>query len=202
MLNIAVLVSGRGSNLQALIDACELPNFPAKIVHVISNKAEAYGLTRAQEHAIPTTVISHKDYPSREAFDNALHAALEQTGAELVCLAGFMRLLTPAFTEAWRDKLINIHPSLLPAFKGVDAQQQAFDAGVKLSGCTVHFVRPEMDAGPIILQAAVPIHSDDTVEALSERILSAEHHCYPLAVKLIAEGKVNILDNKVFVVGD
>lgn len=200
-LKIAVLISGRGSNLQALIDATKQPGFPAEIVLVISNKKEAYGLVRAEKAGIPTTVISHKDYPNREDFDQALHQKITEANAELVCLAGFMRLITQGFIDKWQHKMINIHPSLLPSFKGLHAQQQAIDAGVKLSGCTVHFVTPEMDAGPIILQAAVPVYAEDTAETLEARILKEEHRCYPQALRLIAEGKVKVVDGKVVLLG-
>jgi phosphoribosylglycinamide formyltransferase-1 len=193
-LKLGVLISGRGSNLQALIDATADPAFPAEIALVISNRADAGGLARAEAAGIATKVIPHKEYASREAFDAALDAALRQAGVGLVCLAGFMRLLTAGFSQGWHDRLINIHPSLLPSFKGLDSHAQALAAGVRFSGCTVHFVRPEMDAGPIILQAAVPVHDGDDEDALAARILEAEHQCYPLAVRLIAEGRIRIVD--------
>jgi phosphoribosylglycinamide formyltransferase-1 len=199
VLNIAVLISGRGSNLQALIDAAAQPGFPAKIVGVISNKPGAAGLDRARAANIPTFTIHHRDYPSREKFEEALDAKLKDIGAQLVCLAGFMRLLTPLFVDNWRDRLINIHPSLLPAFPGLDTHQQAIDYGVKFAGCTVHFVRAEMDHGPIITQAAVPVSQDDSEEMLAARVLEAEHRIYPEAVRLIAENRVNIIDEKVFI---
>ena len=192
--NLGVLISGRGSNLQALIDATADPGFPAEIVLVISNKADAGGLLRAQAAGIATKVIPHKGFPSREAFDMALDDALRAAGVGLVCLAGFMRLLSAKFAQSWHDRLINIHPSLLPSFKGLDSHGQALAAGVRFSGCTVHFVRPEMDAGPIILQAAVAVHDGDDADRLAARILEAEHRCYPLAVRLIAEGRVVIVD--------
>jgi phosphoribosylglycinamide formyltransferase-1 len=193
-LKLGVLISGRGSNLQALIDATADPSFPAEIALVISNRADAGGLARAKATGIATKVIPHKEFASREAFDTALDAALRQAGVGLVCLAGFMRLLTAGFSQGWHDRLINIHPSLLPSFKGLDSHAQALAAGVRFSGCTVHFVRPEMDAGPIILQAAVPVHDGDDEDALAARILEAEHKCYPLAVRLIAEGRISIVD--------
>ena len=193
-LKLGVLISGRGSNLQALIDATADPAFPAEIALVISNRADAGGLARAEAAGIATKVIPHKEFASREAFDTALDSALRQAGVGLVCLAGFMRLLTARFSQGWHDRLINIHPSLLPSFKGLDSHAQALAAGVRFSGCTVHFVRPEMDAGPIILQAAVPVHDGDDEEALAARILEAEHKCYPLAVRLIAEGRIRIVD--------
>jgi phosphoribosylglycinamide formyltransferase-1 len=191
-LRVGVLISGRGSNLQALIDAARDPAYPAEIALVISNKADAAGLARAAEAGIATRVIPHRQFADRDAFDRALGEALREAGVELVCLAGFMRLLTAGFAEAWHDRLINIHPSLLPAFKGLDAHAQALAAGVRFSGCTVHFVRAEMDAGPIIVQAAVPVLQDDDEAALSARILEAEHICYPLAVRLVAEGRVGV----------
>jgi phosphoribosylglycinamide formyltransferase 1 len=193
-LKLGVLISGRGSNLQALIDAAADPAFPAEIALVIANRADAGGLARAEAAGIATQVIAHKEFASREAFDAALDAALRQAGVGLVCLAGFMRLLTAGFSLGWHDRLINIHPSLLPSFKGLDSHAQALAAGVRFSGCTVHFVRPEMDAGPIILQAAVPVHDGDDEDALAARILEAEHKCYPLAVRLIAEGRIRIVD--------
>ncbi|MCE3232704.1 MAG: phosphoribosylglycinamide formyltransferase [Rickettsiaceae bacterium] len=187
-LKVAVLISGSGTNLQALIDACSAQDYPAEIVLVISNKDTAYGLERAKKAAIATKVINHKEYKSREEFDKVMDAAIVQSGAEFVCMAGFMRLLSEWFVDKWHNKLINIHPSLLPSFKGIDGQKQALEAGVKLAGCTVHFVRKEMDAGPIIVQAAVPVLSSDTVESLSARILEKEHESYPLALKLVASG--------------
>jgi len=193
-LKLGILISGRGSNLQALIDAAADPSYPAEIALVISNKADAGGLARAAAAGIATKVIPHKDFASREAFDAALDQALRAAGVGLVCLAGFMRLLTAGFSEGWHDRLINIHPSLLPSFKGLDSHAQALKAGVRFSGCTVHFVRPEMDAGPIILQAAVPLHDGDDEDALAARILEAEHKSYPLAVRLIAEGRVKVVD--------
>ncbi|MSO88898.1 MAG: phosphoribosylglycinamide formyltransferase [Rhodospirillaceae bacterium] len=195
-LKVAVLISGRGSNLQALIDACAGSDFPATIVKVISNRPGVEGLNRAQSAAIPTQVVDHRDRPDRAAFDSALHAALAETGAELVCLAGFMRLLTPGFVEVWRDRLINIHPSLLPAFPGLDTHARALAAGVCISGCTVHFVRAAMDQGPIIVQGAVPVLADDDANSLAARVLAAEHRCYPLALRLIAEGRVRVVGER------
>ena len=191
-LKTGVLISGSGTNLQALIEACAAPDFPAEIVLVISNRADAGGLERANRAGIPTQVIPHRNYASREAFDTAIDVALRTAEVEFVCLAGFMRLLTPDFVNQWHDRLINIHPSLLPAFKGIDAVEQALAAGVHMTGCTVHFVRPEMDTGPILLQAEVPIEAGDTSAALHERIRQAEHRCYPEALRLIAAGKVAV----------
>jgi len=200
-LKLGVLISGRGSNLQALIDAAADPSYPAEIAIVISNRAEALGLVRAAEAGIATRVIPHREFPDRAAFDAALDASLRGAGVELVCLAGFMRLLTPGFAQSWHDRLINIHPSLLPAFKGLSPHADALAAGVRFSGCTVHYVRPEMDAGPIILQAAVPVLDGDSEDDLAARILTAEHRSYPLAVKLIAEGRVRVADERVFIAG-
>ena len=186
ILKVGVLISGRGSNLQALIDACAKPDFPAKIVGVISNKAEAYGLERAQKANIPTAFISHKNYASREEFDRAVNAQLLKMGVEFVCLAGFMRLISPWFVAQWPNKMINIHPSLLPAFKGAHSHRDALAAGAKTHGCTVHYVTDEMDAGPIIAQASVPVLAGDTEDTLAARVLEQEHILYPEALKKIA----------------
>jgi len=191
-LRLGVLISGRGTNLQALIRACAEPDFPAEIALVIANVPGAAGLDRAQDAAIRTTVIDHKTFNDRETFDAALDTALKEANVELVCLAGFMRLLTDGFVDAWRNRMINIHPSLLPCFKGLDTHQRMLDAGVTIGGCTVHYVRPEMDTGPIIVQAAVPILPDDDAGRLAARILEKEHVAYPLAVRLIAEGRVRL----------
>lgn len=191
-LKLGVLISGRGSNLQALIAACADTRFPAEIVLVLTNRPDAKGLEHAQKAGIATTCVEHHDYPDRESFDRAVHEQLDQAGVELVCLAGFMRLLSGWFVETWHDRIVNIHPSLLPSFKGIDAHEQAIAAGVKLSGCTVHIVRTEMDAGPILVQAAVPVLPDDDADSLAARILTVEHRCYPLAVRLLAEGRVRI----------
>ncbi len=191
-LKLGVLISGRGSNLQALIDACATRDFPAEICIVIANRADAAGLARAQTAGIATQIIPHRDFASRAAFEAALDAALRGAGVELVCLAGFMRLLSEPFVAAWRDRLVNIHPSLLPAFPGLDTHARALAAGVRFSGCTVHFVRAAVDDGPIIVQAAVPVLPGDDPESLAARILIAEHRAYPLAVRLIAEGRVRV----------
>lgn len=191
-LKLAILISGRGSNLQALIDACANPEFPAEIVLVLSNEPDAYGLTRAADAGIAVHSIDHKSFSSRREFDVQMTKVMVDAGTELVCLAGFMRLLSDDFCSHWHDRMINIHPSLLPSFKGLDVHQAALDAGVRFSGCTVHYVRPEMDSGPIIIQAAVPIAADDTADTLAERILVEEHKIYPEAVRLIAEGRVRI----------
>jgi len=185
-VRLGVLISGNGSNLQALIDACRMPDFPAEIVLVISNKADAYGLTRAKQAGIQALVVDHKAYASREAFDAALHEALVAQRVQLVCLAGFMRLLSPGFVEKWPRKMINIHPSLLPKFKGAHAIRDALAAGEEVTGCTVHYVTAEMDAGEIILQEQVAIHPGDALDSLAERVHAAEHRIYVEAVRRLA----------------
>ena len=191
-LKLAVMISGRGSNLQALIDACATPGFPAEIILVLSNRPGAQGLNRAAEAGIPTKVVDHKNFADRTTFDAEMTAAMEAAGTDLVCLAGFMRLLSDEFVDHWRDRMINIHPSLLPAFKGLDVQERVLERGARFAGCTVHYVRKEMDTGPIIVQAVVPVLADDTPDDLAARILVREHEIYPLAVRLIAEGRVSI----------
>ncbi|MEM7568678.1 MAG: phosphoribosylglycinamide formyltransferase [Pseudomonadota bacterium] len=200
-LRVAVLISGRGSNLQSLIDACAQPDFPAEIVLVISNRPGAYGLERAQKAGIPAVTLDHKAYASKADFEAAIDAALAEANVELVCLAGFMRLLSADFVRRWEGRMINIHPSLLPSFKGLHTHRQTLDAGVKIAGCTVHFVVPEMDAGPIIVQAAVPVLQGDDEDALAARVLSQEHQIYPSALKWIAEGRVQIVDGRVQIDG-
>jgi len=197
-LRVGVLISGRGSNLQALIDAAADPAYPAEIVLVISNLPEALGLQRAAQAGIARQIIAE---PDRTVFATAAETALRQSGVELVALAGFMRLLDTSFVEAWRDRMVNIHPSLLPAFPGLHPQRQALAAGARFSGCTVHFVRAEIDTGPIIAQAVVPVHDDDDQDSLAARILAAEHRLYPLAVRLYAEGRLRIEGNRVIVAG-
>lgn len=191
---VGVLISGRGSNLQALIEACAAPDFPAEIVTVISNRPGALGLERARAAGIDARTLDHKTYASRDGFDAALDAALRGAGAELICSAGFMRLLTPGFVEAWRDRQLNIHPSLLPAFRGLHPHERALAAGVRLSGATVHIVRAEMDAGPIVMQAAVPVLAGDAPDDLAARVLAAEHVIYPKALALIASGQAWVED--------
>ncbi len=191
-LKLGVLISGRGSNMAALIGATAEPGFPAEIVLVLANRADAGGLETAREAGIATAVIDHKAFSGREPFEAAMDAALEAAGVELVCLAGFMRLLTAGFVERRLGRMINIHPSLLPAFKGLHVQRQALAAGVRIAGCTVHFVTPDMDSGPILVQAAVPVLPGDDEDSLAARILKAEHRCYPHAVRLIAEGRVRL----------
>ena len=200
-LKTAVLISGRGTNLQALIDACGEAAFPAEIVGVISNRPNAAGLERAAAAGIPTTVVDHKSYADRPAFEDALNAALAGYGVELICNAGFMRILTEGFVERWHDRCLNIHPSLLPAFPGLDTHARALAAGVRFAGCTVHFVRAEVDAGPIIVQAAVPVLPDDDEASLAARVLAAEHRIYPLALRMIAEGRVRVAGERVVVDG-
>ena len=185
---VAVLISGNGSNLQALIDACKQPDFPAEITTVISNKKEAYGLNRASEAGIPTHIISHTDYDSRDSFDAAIHEQLLHHNTQVVCLAGFMRLLSAGFVNQWQGKLLNIHPSLLPKYKGAYAIADALAAGEKVTGCTVHHVVEEMDAGQVILQAEVPIEPGDTAESLAKRIHAAEHRIYPQALAKMISG--------------
>ncbi len=195
-LKVGVLISGSGTNLQALIDDCARAEAESEIVLVLSNRADAFGLTRAERAGLPHRAIDHRGYGSHAAFEQALSQALEASGVGLVCLAGFMRVLTAEFVERWRDRLINIHPSLLPAFKGLDTHARAIEAGVRFAGCTVHFVRPEVDNGPIIVQAAVPVLPDDTVETLAARVLREEHRCLPLAVRLIAERRVSLVGER------
>jgi formyltetrahydrofolate-dependent phosphoribosylglycinamide formyltransferase len=193
----SILISGRGSNMAALIAAAADPSFPAEIVSVISNDAEANGIKMAAQNGIPTKVIAHKDYSSREEHDAAIDSALSGDGIELVCLAGYMRRLTAGFVEKWSGRMINIHPALLPAFKGLDTHAAALAAGVRLHGCTVHFVTAEVDAGPIIAQAAVPVLAEDDEAALAARVLKAEHRLYPLALSLVASGRAVLKDGKV-----
>jgi phosphoribosylglycinamide formyltransferase-1 len=189
-MRVAVLVSGSGTNLQALLDAQRAKTLGAKVACVISNKPGVGALDRAAQAGVPTVVISHKDYGSREAFDAALAAAVRAWSADLVVLAGFMRLLTPTFLNEFPGRVINIHPSLLPAFPGVDAQAQAWHYGVKVTGCTVHFVDAGTDTGAIIAQSSVAVHDDDTVDTLRARILTEEHRLLPRVVSLFAEGRV------------
>jgi phosphoribosylglycinamide formyltransferase 1 len=197
-LRVGVLISGRGSNLRALLAACAGPTYPAEIVSVVSDRAEAPGLAFAQEAGICSAVIAHR---SRQAFAAQAEALLRDQQVQLVCLAGFMRVLDAAFVEAWRDRIVNIHPSLLPAFPGLHPQSQALAAGVRFTGCTVHFVRHEVDTGPIISQAVVPIHPDDDEASLAARILGVEHRLYPITVRFIAEGRVRVVADKVEIEG-
>ena len=198
-LKLGVIISGKGSNLKSLIDATQKNNFPAEIVIVITNVPNIAGIEIAEEANLPVCTINHNDFNNRESFEKEIHAVLINARVELVCLAGFMRILTDHFIELWLNKIINIHPSLLPSFKGLNTHERAIKSGAKFSGCTVHFVRPEMDSGPIIMQAAVPINQNDTPAALANRILIAEHKIYPRAVKLIASKRVFIKNDRVSV---
>ena len=200
-LPIGVLISGSGTNLQSIIDAIEAKKLDARIEIVLSNKADAYGLVRAQNHGIRTEVLDHKVFTSREAYDQAVVDLLLGRGAELVVLAGFMRLLSPVFVQAYSNRIMNIHPALLPAFPGLHVQKKALDHGARFAGCTVHFVNEECDEGPIIIQAVVPVFPDDTEEALAARILKQEHRIYPRAIQLYAEGRLHVVGRKVFVDG-
>jgi phosphoribosylglycinamide formyltransferase-1 len=199
---VAILISGRGSNMAALIEAARQRDYPAEIVLVVSNIADAPGLVRARDADIPTAIVDHKPYgKDRAAFEAALQTELKAHDVELVCLAGFMRLFTPDFVGQWQLRMLNIHPSLLPSFKGLDPHGQALAAGVKITGTTVHFVTPETDAGPIVAQAAVPVLETDTSQTLEARVLAAEHRLYPLAVRLVAENRVRIVDGRCVIEG-
>lgn len=189
----AILISGRGSNLRALIEASRAEDYPAEIALVIANRPKAAGLRYARDAGVTTAVIDHKDFETREDFDEAISERLDADGIDLVCLAGFMRILTDGFVERWRGKLLNIHPSLLPSFRGLNVHERMLDAGVKLAGCTVHFVSSEMDAGPIVGQAAVPVLPGDDAESLAARILECEHLLYPRCLALVARGDARIV---------
>jgi phosphoribosylglycinamide formyltransferase-1 len=189
---VAILISGRGSNMAALIEAARDPDYPAEIVLVVSSRPEAEGLAHAAAAGIATAVVDHTAFAGKAAFEAALDARLAEASAEIVCLAGFMRLLSPGFVERWRDRLINIHPSLLPAFPGLDTHARAISAGAKVHGCTVHFVRAAMDDGPIIAQTEVPVLPGDTPESLAARVLVAEHRLYPEALADVAAGKSGV----------
>lgn len=193
---VVILISGRGSNMATLVNAASDPAFPAEIVGVISDKSDAAGLQFAAGQGIATRVIARADFADKEKHDAAIDAALEGFRAQIVCLAGYMRLLTPGFVAKWQGRMINIHPALLPSFKGLDTHQRALDAGVRLHGCTVHFVTNEMDDGPAIAQSAVPVLIGDTAEVLAARVLKAEHHLYPLALRLVAEGKAVMTEGR------
>src|SRR5215471_3922806 len=194
---VAVQISGRGSNMMALVEAARAGDYPAQVALVISNRPEAPGLQRAMDARVQALAIDHKVYASRDAFDAALETQLLGEGIELVCHAGFMRIQTEAFATRWLGRQLNIHPSLLPSFKGLHPHQQALDAGVRVSGCTVHFVTAELDAGPIVAQAAVPVLADDTPQTLADRVLSAEHRLYPLALSLVACGRARLEGGRV-----
>ena len=200
-LKVGILVSGRGSNMSALIRAAQAADYPAEIACVVSNVANAPALDLAHQADVPTVIVPHKNFAERESFDRAVSAELEKHGVGLVALAGFMRIFSPWFPQHWADRIINIHPSLLPSFKGLRVQQQAIDAGVRVSGCTVHMVTSELDAGPIVAQAAVPVLPSDTADTLAERILRQEHQLLPLVVRWFAEGRIRIANGRVEVGG-
>jgi phosphoribosylglycinamide formyltransferase-1 len=195
----AVLISGRGSNMAALLTAAEAEDYPAAITLVLSNRADAGGLVEAKKRGAETMVIDHREFDERAAFEAALNQALGEKKIELVCLAGFMRLLTSAFVDAWRDRLINIHPSILPAFKGLQTHERAIAAGVRIHGATAHFVRATMDEGPVIVQGAVPVLPSDTPDSLAERVLAVEHRIFPIAVALVAARKARVVSEKVMI---
>jgi phosphoribosylglycinamide formyltransferase-1 len=199
--SIAVLLSGSGSNLQAIIDASERGGIPCRIGVVVSNKADAYGLERARKHGIPTEVVDHKASPTREAFDSRLVEIVRASGAELVCLAGFMRVLTPVFVRAFPQRIMNIHPALLPSFPGTHGPGQALEYGARFAGATVHFLDEGVDTGPVIVQAVVPVFDDDTEDSLAARILVQEHRIYPMAIRLFFDGRLRIEGRRVRILG-
>ena len=201
-LPIGVLLSGGGTNLQAIIDAIGQNRLDARIHTVVSNRENAYGLTRARNHGIPATVIDHRGHASREAYDQVVVEHLRRQGVELVVLAGFMRLLSPYFVQSFPNRIMNIHPALSPAFAGLDGQRQAVEYGVRFAGCTVHFVSEGCDEGPIIIQAVVPVLPGDTEETLAQRILAQEHRIYPRAIQLYGEGRLVVEGRKVSVAGE
>ena len=195
---VAILISGRGSNMMALVEAAAAPDFPAEIALVLSNRPDAAGLDWASSRGIPVAAVDHKTFgKDREAFERAMQAMLEENDIDLVCLAGFMRVLTPWFVAQWQGRMLNIHPALLPSYRGLHTHERALEDGVKIHGCTVHFVVPEMDAGPIILQAAVPVEDSDDADALAARVLAQEHRIYPQALALVAADRVKIDGNRV-----
>jgi phosphoribosylglycinamide formyltransferase-1 len=198
---LGILISGNGSNFQAIIDAIEKKRLDAEVRVVVSNREDAYGLVRAQKHGVPTEIVDHRKFPSREAFDQHLIERFKDRQVELVVLAGFMRLLSADFVHAFSNRIMNIHPALLPAFPGLHVQRKAVEAGVRFSGCTVHFVNEECDQGPIIIQAVVPVFPDDSEESLSARILKEEHRIYPKAIQLYSEGRLHVAGQRVSVDG-
>jgi phosphoribosylglycinamide formyltransferase-1 len=198
---VAILISGRGSNMAALIAAAKAADYPTEIALVLSNRPDAAGLAHARDAGIATAVVDHKSHKDKETFERAMQARLAEHRVELVCLAGFMRLLSPWFTGEWTGRMLNIHPSLLPAFKGLDTHERVLGAGVKIHGASVHFVVPEMDSGPIIAQGAVAVREDDTAETLAARVLAVEHRLYPLALRLVAEERVRIVDGRCVIDG-
>ena len=198
-LGLGVLASGRGSNLQAILEACARPDFPARVVVVVADRERAPALEHARQHRVPAIWLNPKDFGDRAAYDEALRRLLDEHRVGLVCLAGFMRILTPGLVRAYAGRIVNVHPSLLPAFPGLAAQRQALEHGVRVAGATVHFVDDGVDTGPIILQASVLVHPDDTEESLSARILVEEHRLYPEAIRLFAEGRLTIAGRKVLI---
>jgi phosphoribosylglycinamide formyltransferase 1 len=188
----AILISGRGSNMAALIAAARAPDFPAEIALVLSDKPDAPGLALAKNAGIAVAAVDHKIYAGRDEFEASMQVLLDIHRIELICLAGFMRILSASFATRWRGRMLNIHPSLLPAFRGLDTHRRALEAGVKIHGCTVHFVEPELDAGPIVAQSAAPVHEDDTPETLAARVLEKEHELYARALALVAAGRVRV----------
>ena len=197
MKRVAVFISGRGSNLQSLIDACARKNFPCEIGVVVSSRPGAGGLERARQAGLEHCVVDHTLFEHRGSFEDELDAIAKRAACTLICLAGFMRILTPGFVNRWHDRILNIHPSLLPAFPGLDCHRRAIECGVKISGCTVHFVRPELDHGPIVVQAAIPVLPGDDEESLARRVLEAEHRIYPLALDLVARNRIRVVDGRV-----
>ncbi len=197
----AVLISGRGSNLRALIDACAGPSAAAEVALVISNEPDAAGLQHACAAGIASEVIDHRAHGGRDLFEQQITSTLQAYEIGFICLAGFMRVLSAEFALRWRDRLLNIHPSLLPAFRGLDTHRRALEAGVRFHGCTVHFVRAAVDAGPIISQGVVPVRPDDTPETLAARVLEVEHRCYPLALELVASGRARVVGERVMIEG-
>lgn len=189
---VVILISGRGSNMDALIGAAMDPAYPCAIVGVISNRPDSGGLKKAQDHGIPTVVVPHAEFSDRSSHETALHEAVATFKPDVICLAGYMRILSELFVKKWKGRILNIHPSLLPVFKGVDTHARALSAGLRIHGCTVHFVTPQMDEGPIIAQAAVPVLTDDDESSLSQRVLAAEHKLYPRALALVATGKARL----------
>jgi phosphoribosylglycinamide formyltransferase-1 len=194
---VAVLISGSGSNLQALIDHGAAPESPYEIVLTLSNEPDAFGLERARRAGIPARSVCHRDFADRAAFETGLDQCLDAAAPDLVCLAGFMRILTPAFVARWQNRLLNIHPALLPAFRGLHTHERALAEGVRVHGCTVHLVRPELDDGPILVQGIVPVLDGDDAETLARRVLEVEHRCYPLALEGMASGAIRVEDGRV-----
>jgi phosphoribosylglycinamide formyltransferase-1 len=200
---VAILISGRGSNMAALVEAARAPDYPAEIALVLSNRPDAKGLATAQAAGLAIATVDHMRFgKDREAFEGAMQAKLDAHGIELICLAGFLRLLTPGFVERWQGRLLNIHPALLPSFKGLDTHERALAAGAKIHGATVHFVVPEMDAGPAVAQGALVVRDDDTAETLATRVLAIEHKIYPAALRLVAEGRVRVENGRCRIDGE